>query len=132
MKRLSQSRFLCLIFVSCLPSCSGAPSERSATPSVGQKTPVATAIKTPGECRSAGGEWAGDEIGRGRLIGCLMPTADANTICLDSSECESACLYDPALDARDGKRGRCWRLNQYKGCGILVGRGNEQRVQCVD
>ena len=44
------------------------------------------------ECKEKGGRWAGDVQGRGRLTGCILPTADAGKSCADSNDCESVCL----------------------------------------
>jgi len=81
------------------------------------------------ECKEKGGRWAGDVQGRGRLTGCILPTADAGKSCVDSNDCESVCLSSTeGLESG----GHCYRWSSYKGCGIIVNEKGKRRVICVD
>jgi hypothetical protein len=115
-----------------LLGCSEVPSEKAPAASFTPQAPVTPRNESAEKCKAAGGQWAGDVQGRGRLTGCLMPTADSNKVCSDSSQCQSVCLHDPSLDLANLRRGRCWRLSQYKGCRILTVRNSQQRTICVD
>jgi hypothetical protein len=115
-----------------LPFSASSPDEAGKGSPPSRIAPVDRAVQTAAECNAAGGQWAGDVQGRGRLTGCLLPTSDADKVCSDSTECQSVCLYDAALDSGGVLRGHCYRLSQYKGCGILTKRGVEQRVLCLD
>jgi hypothetical protein len=49
-------------------------------------------IDTQAKCEQKGGVWLGSVSGRGRSIGCDLPTKDAGKTCSDSSQCESLCV----------------------------------------
>jgi hypothetical protein len=52
----------------------------------------AECIDTRAKCEKKGGTWRGSVLGRGRSIGCDLPTKDAGNRCADSSQCETICV----------------------------------------
>jgi len=52
----------------------------------------AECIDTQAKCQEKGGAWRGSVSGRGRDIGCDLPTKDAGRKCADSSQCETICV----------------------------------------
>jgi hypothetical protein len=73
-------------------------------------------------CVAKNGIW-GRQDGRGQVKGCNLPTSDAGKLCMDSSECESACV----LDKVTGKN-KCYGWKIFKGCGKIV----SKQVICLD
>jgi hypothetical protein len=49
-------------------------------------------IDTRDKCEAKSGFWYGSVMGRGRTVGCSLPTKDAGRTCSDSSQCESICV----------------------------------------
>jgi hypothetical protein len=52
----------------------------------------AECIDTRAKCEGKGGSWRGSVSGRGRSVGCDLPTKDNGKTCSDSSQCESICV----------------------------------------
>jgi ankyrin repeat protein len=76
--------------------------------------------KTP--CEQKGGRWMGLIAGRGRIVGCNLPTKDGGKPCRSSDECESGCL-----------RGKCYGWMKHRGCGMIVkNKDGVLDVMCTD
>jgi len=82
------------------------------------------------QCVAKGGEWYGDEGGRGKLTGCITATTDGGKLCHDSSECQSVCLADSTLSNTSEFKGRCYGKSDYRGCGIIL--REKPGIQCID
>ena len=66
----------------------------------------AECIDTQAKCEAKGGVWAGSVSGRGRNIGCDLPTKDAGRKCADSSQCEAICIANDSSNKNCSCYGR--------------------------
>ena len=99
------------------------PSELLPSSAVSQQLDEASCLET-------GGRWAGDEMGRGRIVGCVLQTGDAGKSCDDSTQCEGPCL---AISNKNGVwTGECHDENQYRGCNVLATFHGDQGNYCTD
>ncbi len=100
------------------------------------------AIPTPQDkesCESQGGRWG--PIGLSPEEVCVMPTTDAGKVCLDSSECQSACVADlnqledyitVNMHIPIPATGKCTAWKSVVGCNAYVKHGVVNGVLCVD
>ncbi len=54
-------------------------------------------LDTREKCEAKGGSWGGTLKGRGRFLGCELPTADAGTPCTNKSQCQGACIPENGM-----------------------------------
>jgi hypothetical protein len=96
------------------------------------KIGVAGYVDSRNDCVGSGGQWGPQ--GLGRFGGCVRPTRDGGKACNDRSECEVACLYVGAKEARStpGAIGQCASTDSRFGCRVFVSGGKVTGGLCVD
>lgn len=99
------------------------------TPLETTKDPLA--VPSIEDCDAAGGSV--QRVGMMGLETCVVPTADANKVCTDSSQCQGRCIQWEASDNTSGKqKGVCQPTNVLFGCFSEVNIGKVGVALCVD
>jgi len=95
--------------------------------------------KDKASCEARNGTW--EAIGLSPQEVCVLPTADAGTVCTDSSQCQGACVAELSQSDYDKlmryhipipTSGKCTSTTSSVGCNAYVENGVVNGILCVD